>query len=66
VGGRSRAAAQLLAGKGFKDVYNLQGGIQAWEGLTAFGPAEIGMALLRGDETSKEIIVLAYGMEELV
>src|SRR4030042_5027427 len=27
VGGRSRAAAQLLAGQGFKGVVNLQGGI---------------------------------------
>ena len=36
----------------------------AWEGLTAFGPAEMGMFLLRGDETSQEILVLAYGMED--
>ncbi len=36
----------------------------AWKGLTAAGPAEMGMSLLRGDETSKEIIVFAYGMEE--
>lgn len=64
MGGRSRAAAQLLAGKGFNEVYNLKGGIKAWEGLTAFGPAEMGMVLLRGDETSQEIIVLAYGMED--
>ena len=64
MGGRSRAAAQLLAGKGFSEVYNLKGGIKAWEGVTAFGPAEMGMVLLRGDETSQEIIVLAYGMEE--
>ena len=36
----------------------------AWHGLTAAGPAEVGMAVLRGDETPAEIIVLAYGMEE--
>ena len=64
MGGRSRAAAQLLAGKGFNEVYNLKGGIKAWEGLTAFGPAEMGMVPLKGDETSQEIIVLAYGMED--
>ena len=64
MGGRSRAAAQLLAGKGFKDVYNLKGGIKAWQGHTAFGPAEMGMVRLKGDETSQEIIVLAYGMED--
>ncbi|MBW2011586.1 MAG: sulfurtransferase [Deltaproteobacteria bacterium] len=64
MGGRSRAAAQLMAGSGFKEVYNLKGGIKAWQGGTAVGPAEMGMSFLRGDETSEEIILLAYGMEE--
>lgn len=63
-GGRSRAAAQLLAGNGFKEVYNLKGGIRAWNGLKAEGPSETGMAYLRGDEDVDEIVVLAYGMEE--
>lgn len=63
VGGRSRAAAQLLSGNAFKDVYNLKGGIKAWNGQTASGPAESGMHLLTGDEPVDEIIVLAYGME---
>ena len=63
MGGRSRAAAQLLSGKGFKEVYNLKGGINAWEGLVAEGPEEAGMLYLKGDETADEIIVLAYGME---
>ena len=57
-------AAQLLAGKGFKEVYNLKGGIQAWNGHKAFGPQELNMALLRGDESPAEITVLAYGMEQ--
>ena len=30
VGGRSAKAAQVMAGKGFKEVYNLSGGIQQW------------------------------------
>ena len=64
MGGRSRGAAQLLSGKGFKDVFNLKGGLKAWQGLTAEGPAESGMFLLTGDETFDEIIILAYGMEE--
>ena len=63
MGGRSRAAAQLLSGKGFKEVYNLKGGINAWEGLVAEGPEEAGMLYLKGDETASEIIILAYGME---
>ncbi|MFO7785939.1 MAG: ferritin-like domain-containing protein [Thermodesulfobacteriota bacterium] len=45
-------------------MYNLNGGIRAWNGLTAEGPYEMGMAYLRGDEDAKEIICLAYGMEE--
>ena len=36
----------------------------AWQGLTAFGPAEIGMVYLRGDETPADIVLLAYAMEE--
>lgn len=30
LGGRSRRVAQFLAGRGFKEVYNLDGGIEAW------------------------------------
>lgn len=52
-----------MAGKGFQEVYNLKGGIKAWQGLTATGPAEMGMSMVRGDESPEEIIVLAYGME---
>lgn len=63
VGGRSRVAAQLLAGRGFKAVYNASGGIKAWEGGTAEGPVELNMDMVRGDETPAEIIRLAYGME---
>jgi len=36
----------------------------AWHGFTAAGPAEVGMAMLQGDETPAEVIILAYGMEE--
>jgi len=54
----------LLAGQGFKEIYNLSGGIKAWQGLTAVGPAELATISLRGDETPVEIISLAYGMEE--
>jgi sulfur-carrier protein adenylyltransferase/sulfurtransferase len=64
MGGRSRAAAQFLAGQGFEEVYNLSGGIAAWQGLKAFGPAETGMITLKGDESPQEVIVLSYGMEQ--
>jgi len=55
---------QLLAGQGFKEVYNLKGGIKAWLGQTATGPQEMGMVFLTGEETPTDIITLAYGMEE--
>jgi sulfur-carrier protein adenylyltransferase/sulfurtransferase len=53
----------LLSGKGFKEVYNLAGGIKAWEGHTAAGPAEMGMAYFSGNESPRETIQVAYGME---
>jgi sulfur-carrier protein adenylyltransferase/sulfurtransferase len=45
-------------------VINLSGGIKAWQGLTAAGPAEMGMSTLRGDEPPEEIVALAYAMED--
>ena len=63
IGGRSRVAAQLLSGLGFQDVYNLNGGIKAWQGIKAEGPKELHLDLVRGDETPAEIVVVAYGME---
>jgi sulfur-carrier protein adenylyltransferase/sulfurtransferase len=63
IGGRSRVAAQMLSGWGFKEVYNLAGGIKAFAGAKATGPQELNLELVRGDETPAEIITLAYGME---
>jgi rhodanese-related sulfurtransferase/rubrerythrin len=62
-GGRSLAAAQLLSGLGFNEIYNLKGGIKGWQGLKALGPKELNLDLVRGDETPAEMIALAYGME---
>jgi sulfur-carrier protein adenylyltransferase/sulfurtransferase len=64
VGGRSRVAAQLLSGQGFKEVYNLKGGIKAWQGVKAVGPVGLNLDLIRGDESPGEMITLVYGMEE--
>ncbi len=63
-GGRSRVAAQMLNGWGFKEVYNLAGGIKAFQGYKATGPRELNLDLVRGDESPAEIITLAYGMEK--
>jgi rhodanese-related sulfurtransferase/rubrerythrin len=63
VGGRSRVAAQLLSGRGFKEVYNLSGGIKAFRGAKAAGPQELNLDLVRGDESPKEMLQLAFGLE---
>ncbi len=63
VGGRSRVAAQMLSGMGFKEVYNLAGGIEAYQGGKVAGPVELNLDLVRGDETPGEVLTLAYGLE---
>lgn len=64
VGGRSRAAAQLLQGLGFVEVYNMPGGIKAWEDRVASGPEEMGLELFTGEEEYRDGVALAYAMEE--
>lgn len=63
IGGRSRVAAQMLAGKGFKEVYNLSGGIKAWDSEAAFGPEDQGLYLFSGSESPSETLVVAYSLE---
>lgn len=53
-----------MSGQGFKEVYNLKGGISAWQGVKAVGPLALNLDLIRGDETPGEMIVVAYGLEE--
>jgi rubrerythrin len=54
----------LLAGRGFKEVYNLSGGIRAWDGAVVAGPMEVGMGLITGKEEPGEMLLIAYAMEE--
>ncbi|UCB49480.1 MAG: DUF892 family protein [Deltaproteobacteria bacterium] len=56
-------AAQMLSGLGFKEVYNLKGGMMAWEGLQTSGPEALNMDLVRGDESPAEMVRLSYSME---
>jgi rhodanese-related sulfurtransferase/rubrerythrin len=63
IGGRSRVAAQILAGKGFKDIYNLSGGIKAWNGETALFGEEKGLDLFSGHESIEETLLVAYSLE---
>jgi rhodanese-related sulfurtransferase/rubrerythrin len=63
-GARSRTAGQFLTHQGFRRVFNLTGGIQAWEGRPAEGPREFHLRFVRGDESPQEIVTLAYEMEK--
>lgn len=53
----------MLAGKGFNKVYNLSGGIKAWNGQVAFGQEELGLTLFSGNESPEETLVVAYSLE---
>lgn len=63
IGGRSRAASQILAGKGFKHIYNMGGGFKAWSGEAAFGPVDQGMHIFPEDLTLEQCLVTAFGLE---
>lgn len=61
---RSRAAASVLEGEGFERVFNMEGGIRAWQGHVAEGPPDGGMAYFEGAVDSSELIGLALALEE--
>jgi rubrerythrin len=54
----------MLAGRGFKEVYNVSGGIKAWQSNTAVGPQTQGMHLFEGDESAEAFLVTAYSLEQ--
>ena len=54
----------MLAGKGYKDVINVAGGIKAWNSNKAVGTEELGLDLFTGQETPEETLVVAYSLEE--
>ena len=64
MGGRSRVAAQMLARKGFDNVYNLSGGMKSWQAEVAFYEQERGLALFTGNESPENVLKVAYSLEE--
>lgn len=54
----------MLASKGFKNVYNLSGGIKAWNSQTAIGAEDLGLDLFEGNESPEQTLVVAYSLEE--
>jgi rubrerythrin len=53
----------MLAGKGFDKIYNLSGGIKAWEKAVAVGPEDVGLHLFSGVTSSEEAIITGFGLE---
>jgi sulfur-carrier protein adenylyltransferase/sulfurtransferase len=64
VGLRSRGAAALLGDAGFGRVYNLTGGLQAWQGRTALGGPEEILGLFTQATTAEEHVALAWLLED--
>ncbi len=64
IGGRSRIAAQTLAGKGYDQVINLSGGFKAWTGQAAYGTEEEGVELFSELESAEQILATAYSLED--
>jgi len=54
----------MLSTAGFKEVYSMEGGIRAWEGLAATGGPDAGMARFPEDASVEELIALAWSLEE--
>ncbi len=63
-GVRSRAAASILSGKGFEDIRNLTGGMNAWEGRRVEGSPEAGMIIFELARSLDEYVHLAASLEK--
>lgn len=64
LGRRSLAAAQLIADERDSEVYTIDGGIMAWDGLVAKGEIEEDFQALIRDLKQEELLCLAYGLED--
>jgi rubrerythrin len=54
----------MMADQGFDKLYNMSGGIKAWQRNTAFGPVDLGLELFSGTESVPEVLVVAYALED--
>ena len=52
-----------MQGQGFKEVYNLAGGIKAWDGLAATGPESWGLELTLPGDGPGPVLASAYSLE---
>ena len=63
-GNRSRSGIGLLNGGGFDEVYNMEGGILAYNGLVAAGPPEAGVFCFSEKMTPEQLIAMAWYIED--
>ena len=54
----------MLATAGFKEVYSMEGGLRAWDGLAATGEPDAGTARFPEKASVAELIDLAWSLEE--
>ena len=54
----------MLAGKGFKQVYNVSGGIKAWQAETAVGPQDLGVHLFTENSSPEDVLKVAFSLED--
>jgi len=64
MGGRGMAGAGILAGAGFADVSNLNGGIGGWDGQAIEGAPEAGWTWFAGADSLEELLEQAWLIEE--
>ncbi len=50
--------------KGCKEIYSMDGGMLAWNGLIATGQYDAGMDLLKERKTTEEMVSLAWALEQ--
>ena len=63
-GKRAGSATGLLMNAGFDDVWNLTGGMLAWQGLAASGAPEAGAAIFDEAIDTADVIRLAWALED--
>ncbi len=54
----------MLVGKGFRKVFNVSGGIKAWDAKVAVGAPDLGMDLFTGNESPADVLKTAYSLEQ--
>ena len=63
-GNRSRSGVGILNGAGLEDVYNMEGGILAYNGLVAAGPPEAGVFCFPENMAPEQLIAMAWYIED--